>query len=118
MDDVTAVTAILIKLPTAVEITGSGRSACRNDFGLRFLVAMVILGRVRLHNSLTQTLPCRVDPDLSAASRACATKRLSGIVNQSLPNGDGYRFVRSHFPLAGEGVLPLHLAVSAARHPF
>ena len=41
MDDVTAVTAILIKLPTAVEITGSGRSACRNDFGLRFFFAAI-----------------------------------------------------------------------------
>ena len=103
MDDVTAVTAILIKLPTAVEITGSGRSACRNDFGLRFLVAMVILGRVRLHNSLTQTLPCRVDPDLSAASRACATKRLSGIVNQTLPNGDGFQIYAIAFRPGGRG---------------
>ena len=87
--DVTAVTAILIKPATAVETTGIGRSVGRSDFGLRFLAAMVILGRVRLPCSLTQTLPCRVVPDLSTASRACATKRLSGIVNQTLPNGDG-----------------------------
>jgi hypothetical protein len=39
---------MLIKLPTAIEITGIGRSGCRSDFGLRFLAAMVILGRVRL----------------------------------------------------------------------
>ena len=89
MPDVTAVTAILIKLATAVETTGIGRSVDRSDFGLRFLAAMVILGRVRLPCSLTQTLPCRIVPDLSTASRACATKRLSGIVNQTLPNGDG-----------------------------
>jgi len=54
---VTAVKVILIKLPTAVEITGIGRSACRNVFGLRFLAAIAILGRVRLHGSLTLTLP-------------------------------------------------------------
>ena len=87
--DVTAVTAILIKPATAVETTGIGRSVGRRDFGLRFLAAMVILGRVRLPGSLTRTLPCRLIPDLSTASRACATKRLSGIVNQTLPNGDG-----------------------------
>ena len=46
--DVTAVTAILIKPATAVETTGIGRSVGRSDFGLRFLAAMVILGRVRL----------------------------------------------------------------------
>lgn len=89
MPDATAVTAILIKPATAVETTGIGRSVGRRDFGLRFLAAMVILGRVRLPCSLTQALPCRVVPDLSTASRACATKRLSGIVNQTLPNGDG-----------------------------
>jgi hypothetical protein len=66
--DVTAVRVILIKLPTAVETTGIGRSVGRNDFGLRFLAAMEIPGRVRLHGSLTPTLPCRVDPDLSAHS--------------------------------------------------
>ena len=99
----TAVRVILIKLPTAVEITGIGRSVGRSDFGLRFLAAMVILGRVRLHGSLTRTLPCRVVPDLSTASHACAMKRLSGIVNQTLPNGDGLQIYAIAFPLAGEG---------------
>ena len=59
----TAVRVISIKLPTAVETTGIGRSVGCSDFGLRFLAAMVILGRVRLHSSLTLTLPCQVDPD-------------------------------------------------------
>lgn len=54
---------MLIKLPTTVEITSSGRSYGRNDLGLRFLAAIPILGRVRLHGSLTLTLPCRVAPD-------------------------------------------------------
>ena len=61
--DVTAVRVISIKLPTAVETTGIGRSAWRSDFGLRFLAAMVILGRVRLPCSLTRSLPSRVVPD-------------------------------------------------------
>ena len=43
MPDVTAVAAILIKLATAVETTGIGRSVDRRDFGLCFLAAMVIL---------------------------------------------------------------------------
>lgn len=116
--DVSAVRVISIKLPTAVETTGIGRSVGRSDFGLHFLAAMVILGRVGLPCSLTRTLPCRVDPDLSTASRACATKRLSGIVNQTLPNGDGLQIYAIAFPLAGKGVLPLHLVVSTARHPF
>jgi hypothetical protein len=116
--DVTAVNAISMKPATAVETTGIGRSVGRSDFGLRFLAAMVLLRRVRLPCSLTRTLPCRVVPDLSTASRACATKRLSGIVNQTLPNGDGLQIYAIAFPLAGEGVLPLHLAVSAARHPI
>ena len=88
--DVTAVRVILIKLPTAVETTGIARSVGRSDFGLRFLAAMVILGRVGLPCSLTRTLPCRVVPDLSTASRTCATKRLSGIVNQTLLNGEWF----------------------------
>ena len=41
---------MLIKLPTVVEIIGIGRSGCRSDFGLRFLAAMVILGRVRRYH--------------------------------------------------------------------
>ena len=61
--DVTAVTVILIRLPTAVETTGIGRSVGHRDFGLRFFfAAMVILGRVRLHGSLPQTLPVRLIP--------------------------------------------------------
>jgi hypothetical protein len=34
---------------------------------------------------------------------ADSMKRLSGVVNQTLPMGMVYGFVRSHFPLAGEG---------------
>ena len=40
----------------------------------------------------------------------------SGIVNQTLPNGDGLQIYAIAFPRGGEAVLPLHLAVSAARH--
>ena len=39
--DVTAVTVILISLPTAVETTGIGRSVGRNDFGFRFFFAAI-----------------------------------------------------------------------------
>ena len=73
--NVAAVRVMSIKLPTAVETTGIGRSVGRSDFGLRFLAAMVLLGRLTLHGSRTRTLPCRAVPDLSTASRACATKR-------------------------------------------
>ena len=100
----TAVSVISIKLPTAVEIAGIERSVRRNNFGLRFLAAIVILGRrVRLHGSLTRTLPCRFVPDLSTPSRACATKRLSGIINQSLPNGDGLQICAFAFSPSGGG---------------
>jgi hypothetical protein len=102
--DVTTVTAILIRPATAVETADIGRSVSRSDFGLRFLAAMVILGRVRLHGSLIRTLPCQVDPDLSPASHAGSMKRLSEVVNQTLPMGMVYRFLRSHFP-GGEDVL-------------
>jgi hypothetical protein len=74
-----------------------GRSFARSDFGFRFLATMVILGRVRLHGSLTRTLPCRIDPDLSTALHAGSMKRLSEVVNQTLPMGMVYRFMRSHF---------------------
>jgi hypothetical protein len=84
--DVTAVTAILIRPATAVETADIGRSVSRSDFGLRFLAAMVILGRVRLHGSLIRTLPCQVDPDPSPASHAGS---MSEVVNQTLPKGDG-----------------------------
>ena len=73
--DVTAVRVISIKLPTAVETTGIGRSVGRSDFGLCFLAAMVILGRVRLPGSLTRTLPCRIVSDLSTPSQAGSMKR-------------------------------------------
>ena len=97
--DVTAVTVMLIRLPTAVESTEIGRSVRRSDFVFRFfLAAMVILRRVRLHRSLTRTLPCRVDPDLSTPSHARSMKRLSGVVNQTLPIGMVYRFMRSRVP--------------------
>jgi hypothetical protein len=99
--DVTAVTAILIRPATAVETADIGRSVSRSDFGLRFLAAMVILGRVRLHGSLIRTLPCQVDPDLSPASHAGSMKRLSEVVNQTLPMGMVYRFLRSHFAWRG-----------------
>ena len=59
--DVTTVTAILIRPATAVETTDIGRSVGGSDFGLR-LAAMMILGRVRLPCSLTQTLPVRLFP--------------------------------------------------------
>ena len=55
--DVTAVTAILIRPATTVETPGIGRSVGRSEFGLHFLAAIVILGRVRLQPSLTRTLP-------------------------------------------------------------
>ena len=54
---------MLIRLPTAVESTGIERPVGRNEFGFRFLAAMVILAGVRLLCSLARTLPCRVDPD-------------------------------------------------------
>ena len=102
MDDVTAVTAILIKLPTAVEITGSGRSACRNDFGLRFLVAMVILGRVRLHNSLTQTLPCRVDPDHEHTVASVLVERLKQSDEPHVTRRDGLQKKRVRMARGGK----------------
>jgi hypothetical protein len=41
--DVTAVTVILIRLPTAVENTDIGRSVARNDFGFRFFFAAITI---------------------------------------------------------------------------
>jgi hypothetical protein len=46
--------------------------------------------------------PCRVDPDLATPSHACSTKRLSGVVNQTLPMGMVYRWMR--FAVARLGV--------------
>jgi hypothetical protein len=56
--DVTAVTVILIRLPTAVESTEIGRSVRRSDFGFRFFFAAIsnFFGRIRLHGNLTRTL--------------------------------------------------------------
>ena len=100
--DVTAVRVISIKLPTAVETTGIGRSVGRSDFGFALLSCHGDPARrVRLPCSLTRTLPCRFVPDLSTASRACATKRLSGIVNETSPNGDGLQIYAIAFPLGG-----------------
>jgi hypothetical protein len=66
---VTAVTVMLIRLPTAVESTGIERPVGRNEFGFRFLAAMVILAGVGLPCSLTRTRPCQVDPDREAHHR-------------------------------------------------
>jgi hypothetical protein len=74
----------LIRLATADEATGIGQSVRRSDFGLRFLAAMVILETGQA-----------VGPDLSPASHAGSMERLSGIVNQTLPMGMVYRFIRS-----------------------
>ena len=68
--DVTTVTAILIRPATAVETTDIGRSVGGSDFGLR-LAAMMILGRVRLPCSLTQTLPCCSRSEYSIARVRC-----------------------------------------------
>jgi hypothetical protein len=76
---VAAVTTILIRPAAAVETTVIGRSLARSDFGFRFLA----IGWVRLHGSLTRTLPCRIDPDLSTALHAGSMKRLSEVVNQT-----------------------------------
>ena len=66
---------MLIRLLTAAESAGIERALGRNDFGFRFLAAMVILGRkVRLPGSLTRTLPCRVDPDREAHHRISARR--------------------------------------------
>ena len=75
--DVTAVRVISIKLPTAVETTGI---VGRSDFGLGFLAAMVVLG---------------------APSHAGSMKRLSGVVNQTLPNRDGLQIYAIAFPWRG-----------------
>ena len=88
MPDVTAVTAILIGPATAVETTGIGRSVGCSDFSLRFFAAMVILGDgAGCCAAEPRTPPCRFVPDLSTASRACATKRLSEVAE--ITNGDG-----------------------------
>jgi hypothetical protein len=86
-----AVRVILIKLPITLEITNSGRSSRRNDLGLRFLAAIAILGRVRLHGNLTLSddFPFGLIPIMRTLSHPCSTKCLSLVVNQTLPRGDG-----------------------------
>ena len=60
----TAVTVMLIRLRTAVEVPALSDPLARNTFGFRSLAAMVILATGRMLWSLTQTLPCRIDSDL------------------------------------------------------
>ena len=91
----TAVTVILIRLPTAVETTGIGRSVGRNDFGFRFFfAAMVILETGQAAVQPDPDASLSVDPDLSAPSHAGSIKRLSEVVNQTLPMAMVYRFRR------------------------
>ena len=89
--DVTRVTVILNRLPTAVESIGKKRSVTGRGFGLRlafadrFFTAMNenLWKRVRPHCSLTQTLPCRVDPrSCGAPSQVFRIKPLSPAVNE------------------------------------
>ena len=97
--DVTAVTVILNRLPTAVETADVGRSVRRGGFGLRFLAAMVILGTGQAAwQPDPDASPVGLIPIVSTASHACSMKRLSGVVNQMLPTGMVYRFMRSQFP--------------------
>ena len=98
--DVTAVTAILIRPATAVETTDIGRSVGGSDFGLRFLAAMVILGRVRLH----------VQPDPDASLSGCSRSEysiarvrdetLKRHSQSDLTNGDGLQIYAIAFLLA------------------
>ena len=96
----TAVTAILMSPATAVETTGIGRSVGRSDFGLRFLGCDGDPGRVRLWCSLTRTLPVGLFSDLAYPRMRFLMKRLNGVVNQTLPMGMVYRYLRSHSLLA------------------
>jgi hypothetical protein len=94
---VAAVRVMLIKLPTVVEIIGMGRSGCRSELGLRFLAAMVILGRVGLHGSLTRPGYSR-----SEQSIACARdEMLKRSIQSDITKGMVCRFV---FAVRGEGV--------------
>jgi hypothetical protein len=96
---------MLIKLPTVVEIIGMGRSGCRSELGLRFLAAMVILGRVRLPCS-----PTRPGYSRSEQSIACARdEMLKRSIQSDITKEMIYRIMRSHFPWRGTAVLPLHL---------
>jgi hypothetical protein len=93
---------MLIKLPTVVEIIGIGRSGCRSDFGLRFLAAMVILGRVRLPCSLTLTLPCRVDPDHEHTVASVLVERLKQSDEPHVTRRDGLQKKRVRMARGGK----------------
>jgi hypothetical protein len=90
--DVTTLTVMLNRLPTALESIGKKRSVTGRGFGLRlafadrFFTAMIenLWKRVRLQRGLTQTLPCRVDPrSCGAPSQAFRIKPLSRAVNET-----------------------------------
>ena len=90
--DVTTITVMLNRLPTALESIGKKRSVTRRGFGLglafadRFFTAMIenLWKRVRPRCSLTQTLPCRVDPrSCGAPSQAFRIKPLSRAGNET-----------------------------------
>src|ERR1700720_773741 len=90
--DVTTVTVMLNRLPTALESIGKERSVAGRGFGLRlafadrFFTAMIenLWKRVRLQRGLTQTLPCRVDPrSCGAPSQAFRIKPLSRAGNET-----------------------------------
>ena len=86
----TTVTVMLNRLPTALESIGksvAGRGFdLRLAFADRFFTAMIenLWKRVRPRCSLTQTLPCRVDPrSYGAPSQAFRIKPLSRVVNET-----------------------------------
>jgi hypothetical protein len=80
--DVTAVTLMLIRLPTAVESTEIGRSVRRSDFGLRILAAMASELGVRLP-APDSTLSCRADPDRDPSIACVLDETLKRVVNQT-----------------------------------
>ena len=91
--DVTAVTVILIRLPTAVDSTEIWRSVPRSDFGFRFFFAAISIlwaGQAAWQPD-PDAFPVGLIPIVSTASHACSMKRLSGVVNQTLPMGMVYR---------------------------
>ena len=100
MPDVTAVTAILIRPATAVEATGIGRSVGRSDLGLRFLAAMVLLGRP----GCVQPGP---DASLSGYSRSGRSiafgldETLKRSSQSDVTNGDGLQIYAIAFPPSG-----------------
>jgi len=83
---------MLNRLSTALESIGKRRSVTGRGFALRlafadrFFAAMIenLWKKVRLRCSLTQTLPCRVDPrSCGAPSQAFRIKPLSRAVNET-----------------------------------